>query len=69
MPPKKRAASTKAGGKASKVAKTKPQDTPDDGGLKAAVEKLKTADSGKQRTYAVDSQCKVHAAQVGQCYL
>ena len=64
MPPKKRAASRKAGGKASKVAKTTPQDTLDDGGLKSAVEKLKTADSGKKKTYPVDSLCSLHGVQV-----
>lgn len=53
MPPKKRAASTKAGGKAAKVVKKEP----DDGGLKAAVEKLKTADKGKKVTHTKDSQC------------
>lgn len=53
MPPKKRAASTKAGGKGAKVVKKEP----DDGGLKAAVEKLKTADKGKKVTHTKDSQC------------
>ncbi|XP_030842460.1 protein mono-ADP-ribosyltransferase PARP3-like [Strongylocentrotus purpuratus] len=53
MPPKKRAASTKAGGKGAKAVKKEP----DDGGLKAAVEKLKTADKGKKVTHTKDSLC------------
>nr|XP_054752032.1 protein mono-ADP-ribosyltransferase PARP3-like [Lytechinus pictus] len=53
MPPKKRSASTKAGGKGAKVLKKEP----DDGGLKAAVEKLKTADKEKKSSHTKDSHC------------
>ncbi|XP_071499101.1 protein mono-ADP-ribosyltransferase PARP3-like [Diadema antillarum] len=65
MPPKKRGASTKA---AAGKAKKGKQDTPDDGGLKAAVEKLKAADKGKHKVCTVDSHCHMSGAEVYQDY-
>lgn len=63
MPPKKRSATTKAAAGKAKVKKEV-----DDGGLKAAVEKLKSADKGKTWNYAPDSHCTLSGAQVVEDY-